>query len=216
MGRSTIAPATGGEVHATVDAPFGAQAAWWVQADWRGIDAASAFRMAETRVLPFGAALEGTARIDTRSGRTVPPRNAQHVDGSRRAWDRSPAGHRRVRDREGSLARHAGDRLGALTVNGKIGGVWNRQAASRSTFEGDLAVKTTDIGQSTRYAALFGLSSPSIVTRASGPLDATLSMGGIFTEPRFVGTATSTGADVRRSAAPRSRRSSTSRRSASR
>ena len=56
-------------------------------------------------------------------------------------------------------------RLGALSVNGKIGGVWNRQAASRSTFEGDLAVKTTDIGQSTRYAALFGLSSPSIVTR---------------------------------------------------
>ena len=196
VGRSTIAPATGGEVHATVDAPFGAQAAWWVQADWRGIDAASAFRLAETRVLPFGAALEGTARIDRAVGEpfrleahnTSTPRDARGT-----APLQGTVEFVIERDRWRATQAH---RLGALRVDGKIGGVWNRQAASRSTFEGDLAVKTTDIGQSTRYAALFGLSSPSIITRASGPLDATVTMGGIFTEPRFVGTARSTGADV--------------------
>ena len=196
VGRSTIAPATGGEVHATVDAPFGAQAAWWVQADWRGIDAASAFRMAETRVLPFGAALEGTARIERAVGEpfrleahnTSTPRDARGT-----APLQGTVEFVIERDRWRATQSH---RLGALSVNGKIGGVWNRQTASRSTFEGDLAVKTTDIGQSTRYAALFGLSSPSIVTGASGPLDATVKMGGIFTEPRFVGTAASSGAEV--------------------
>src|SRR4029453_9709055 len=87
-------------------------------------------------------------------------------------------------------------RIGALHVSGKIGGEWNRQTATRSTLNGDLAVKTGDVGEAARYAALFGLSSPWIVTSATGPMDASVKLGGIFTDPRFTGVANSPGVDV--------------------
>ena len=172
VSRSTITPATGGEIHATADVPFGAQTAWWVEADWRGLDAASAFRLANVSPLPFGAALAGTARIDRAPGE--PFRLELHnVAAPRAARGTAPlegeveffiAGTRwRANQRH---------RMGATFVEGRIGGVWNRQAATRSTFEGDLTVRTGNVGEAARYAALFGLETPAIVRNSRGPMDA--------------------------------------------
>lgn len=194
--RSTITPSTGGEVHATLDVPFGAESAWWIAADYRGVDAATAFRLAEVRVLPFGAALSGTARLDRRPGEpftlelhnVAVPRNHRGTAPLAGEVEFFVAGSRwRANQRH---------RVGSTRVDGRIGGVWNRQAASRSTFEGTLAVNTGDIGEAARYAALFGLTTPAVVRNAKGPLEASVSLGGIFTEPRFAGRATSTGVDV--------------------
>ena len=167
-----------------------AQAPWWIEADWRGLDAASAFRLAEVRVLPFGAALDGHRANRSRAGRAVPPRGAQHVDAarSRRARRRSTV-RSSSSSTEGAGAPTSVTGSAPLASSGRIGGVWNRQAASRSTFEGDLTLATTDIGETARYAALFGLTSPAIVNNTTGPLDATAKIGGIFIEPRFVGSA---------------------------
>jgi outer membrane protein assembly complex protein YaeT len=191
VSRSTITPRTGGEIHATLDVPFGADTAWWIDSTWRGLDAASAFRLAEVRVLPFGAALEGTARFDR--GRGEPWRLEVHNHSTARRADGTAPLDGDVEffvagDRWRANQRH---RMGATLVEGRIGGVWNRQAASRSTFEGTVTLDTANIGEAAGYAALFGLPAPSIVRGTSGPLQATAAMSGIFTAPRFVGTATS-------------------------
>ncbi|MGH7507561.1 MAG: hypothetical protein ACRELX_18050, partial [Longimicrobiales bacterium] len=68
VSQSTIRPATGGEVHATVDLPFDDDARWWVKASYEGIDAATAFRLSEVEPLPFGASLSGTALIEREPG----------------------------------------------------------------------------------------------------------------------------------------------------
>jgi outer membrane protein assembly complex protein YaeT len=84
-------------------------------------------------------------------------------------------------------------RMGSTYVEGDLGGVWNRQAASRSTFDGDLRVRTGNVGEAAHYAALFGLRSPAIVMNTSGPMSAEVKMSGEFTSPRFVGTAQTAG-----------------------
>lgn len=196
VSRSSIRPSTGGEIQATVDVPFAANAAWWIKANYTGIDAATAFRLSEVEPLPFGAALSGHAVIDRDAGEpfrlevhnTSVPRPGAGlapldgtvvfiIDGNRWSADQK-------------------HRMGATRVTGPIGGIWNRQAATRSTFEGELDVASGDLGEAARYASLFGLTTPAIVRNATGPVTADVTMSGTFTQPRFAGTLRSDGLDI--------------------
>jgi outer membrane protein assembly complex protein YaeT len=194
--RSVIRPATGGEVQATVDLSFAANSPWSITANYAGIDAASAFRLAEVQPLAFGAALAGRALI------TREPNEPFRLEVHNSATPRQVPGTAPLVGTvqfviEGNRWRANQDhRMGATHVTGPIGGVWNRQAASRSTFDGTLAVETEDLGEAARYAALFDLTTPEIVRAASGPVSADVTMSGMFTEPRFVGTARSEAVNI--------------------
>ncbi|MBA3269527.1 MAG: hypothetical protein H0T71_03380, partial [Acidobacteria bacterium] len=196
VSRATIRPATGGEIHATVDAPFGAQSRWWIKANYSNIDAGTGFRLANVNPLPFGAVLTGTAELDGGAGRPFGLR--LHNTSTPRA----PSGTAPLEGDvefviDGSRWRaNQRHRMGSTRVDGRIGGTWNRQAASRSTFDGNLAVTTGDVAEAARYAALFGLNTPEIVRGARGPMTAEVTIGGVFTEPRFVGTARTSGIDI--------------------
>lgn len=196
VSRAEIRPGTGGEVYATVDLAFDASSPWSIKANYAGIDAASAFRLAEVEPLAFGAALNGTALI------TRAPDQPFRLEVHNTATARAAAGTAPLAGTvefivEGSRWQARQDhRMGSTHVRGPIGGVWNRQAASRSTFEGTLAVDTADLGEAARHAALFGLTTPEIVRTASGPVTASVEMSGTFTEPRFMGTAQSNGLDI--------------------
>ncbi|HXG87285.1 MAG TPA: translocation/assembly module TamB domain-containing protein [Vicinamibacterales bacterium] len=196
VSKSTITPSTGGEIRATVDAPFGAQLPWWIEADYQGIDAATAFRLAETKPLPFGAAFAGNARIDRQPGQ--PFRLELHnVSTPRFARGTAPLAGDVEFFIEGNRWRaNQRHRMGVTQVDGRIGGVWNRQSATRSTFEGTLAVRTGNVAEAARYAAMFGLPAPQIVNDSRGPLEANVRISGIFTEPRFIGSAKSSGVEI--------------------
>ena len=189
--RSTIVPATGGTVEATADVGFGQQAPWWVAATWRGLDAAAAFRLADVHPLAFGASVTGNARIDRVAGE--PFRLQAHNESA----PKSVAGTAPLsgvvdflveRDRWRANQRH---RVGATSVDGPIGGIWNRQSVTQSTFDGQLVLRTENVGEAARFAALFGLATPAIVRDATGPVDATAQIGGVFNAPRFTGTLSS-------------------------
>ncbi len=198
VSRSIIKPSTGGEIRATVEVPFATGAPWWIKAAYDGIDAATAFRLAEVRPLPLGAALSGTATIDRAAGEpfrlevhnTAAPRNVRGT---------APLAGRVTFVIDGDRWRAEQDhRMGSTHVAGPLGGVWNRRAASQSTFDraNPLAVSTGDVSEAARFAALFGLAAPAIVTEMHGPLTADVTIGGTFTDPRFAGVAQSAGLDV--------------------
>jgi outer membrane protein insertion porin family len=191
VSQSSIRPDTGGEVQATVDVPFGADAPWWIKANYSGLDAATAFRMADVEPLPFGATLSGNAIIDRDPGE--PFRLEVHnTSVARDHPGTAPLDGNVVFIIEGARWSAEQDhRMGATHVSGDIGGVWNRQAATRSTFDGTLAVETGNLGEAVRYASLFGFAMPDIVENTTGPMTATVKMDGTFTEPRFVGSARS-------------------------
>ena len=196
VSRSTITPATGGSIQASVDFQFAETAPWWIDAKYQGIDAAAAFRLGDLAPLPFGAALTGTARLDGSPGQPF------RLQVNNRSAPRAAAGTAPI-DGEVEFAvegtrwradqRH---RMGATTVEGGIGGIWNRETVTQSTFDGTLAVRSGDVGEAARYAALFGLATPEIVRTAKGPLDAEVQMSGTFIAPRFVGSMRSAGLDI--------------------
>jgi hypothetical protein len=189
--RASIRPSTGGEVQATVDVPFGAQFPWWIKANYSGIDATTAFRLANVEPLPFGATLSGNAVIDRQPGR--PFRLEVHnMSAPVVRSGTAPLAGRVTFTIDGDRWRADQEhQMGGTHVTGVIGGFWNRQAATRSTFEGTLDVETDNVQEAARYAALFGFESPAIVMDTRGPLTATVAMGGIFTQPQFVGKASS-------------------------
>ena len=196
VSSATIRPNTGGEVQATVDVPFSAQSPWWIKANYTGIDAATAFRLANVEPLPFGATLSGSAVIDRAPGE--PFRLEVHNTSAPRGSAGTAPLDGRVRFviDGGRWSAEQDHRMGGTHVSGNIGGDWNRQAATRSTFEGTLAVETTDVAEAARNAALFGLASPAIVMDTRGPMTADVTMSGTFTEPRFVGSARSDGLEI--------------------
>jgi outer membrane protein assembly complex protein YaeT len=196
VSKAILHPATGGEVVAAAEVPFGQKLPWWLTANYSGLDAASAFRLAETEPLPFGAALRGTARLDARPGQ--PFRLEVHnTSAPRTARGTAPLSGTIEFVVEGDRWRaNQQQRIGATAVSGRIGGLWNRRAVSRSTFDGQLDVRTTDVGDAARVAALFGFAAPSLIRNSKGPLEATVSLSGAFTSPRFVGTARTAGLDV--------------------
>jgi outer membrane protein assembly complex protein YaeT len=196
VSKAILHPATGGEVVAAAEVPFGQKMPWWLTADYSGLDAATAFRLAETRPLPFGASLRGTARLDARPGR--PFRLEVHnTAGPRAANGTAPLSGTIEFFVEGNSWRaNQQQRIGATAVSGRIGGFWNRRSVSQSTFDGQLDVRTTDVGDAARTAALFGFSAPAIIRNSRGPLDATVNLSGQFTSPRFVGSASSPGLEV--------------------
>lgn len=198
VSRSVISPASGGEIQATLDVPFGRELPWWILAEWKELDAGAALALAEVRPLAFGSTLTGTARLDRRPGKPF------DVTAHNVSTPRPSAGSRSVPlegevdfvidgDRWRADQRH---RAGATRVSGAVGGRWNRAAPSQSTFGGDLSVTSGNIGEASRFATRFGLSLPDVLTGASGPLEARVVLGGVFAAPRFMGTATSTGADI--------------------
>jgi outer membrane protein assembly complex protein YaeT len=194
--RSIIRPATGGEVQATVNLVFADNSPWAIKAIYTGIDAASAFRLAEVRPLAFGAAVSGRALITREPGE--PFRLEVHNTATPRpASGRAPLAGTVKFLIEGNRWRADQDhRMGSTHVTGPIGGVWNRVSATESTFDGTLNVETGDVGEAARYAALFDLPTPAIVRTATGPVSADVTMSGTFTEPRFVGTARSDSLDI--------------------
>jgi outer membrane protein assembly complex protein YaeT len=196
VSRSSIRPATGGEVQATVDVPFSAASPWWIKATYQDIDAQTAFRLAEVDPLPFGAALSGNAVIDRAPGE--PFRLEVHnTSVPRRGTGTAPLDGEVVFVIDGNRWSAEQDHtMGATHVSGNIGGMWNRQSAARSTFEGTLAVESGDVGEAARYAALFDFAAPDIVMNSRGPMTAEVAMSGIFTDPRFVGTAKSDGVEI--------------------
>jgi outer membrane protein assembly complex protein YaeT len=196
VSRSTIAPATGGEVQATLEVPFADDAAWWIEANWKGLDAASAFRLAEVRVLPFGAALTGQTRIDRAPGTPFRLRatNVAHPRAGAAAAPLDGTVEFVVAGNRWSAAQE--HRVGTARVTGDLGGLWNRDAVTRSTFDGTLTIASTDLGDTVRIAALFGPEMPAILRDASGPIAATVTIGGTFGEPLFTGSMTSDRASV--------------------
>jgi len=196
VSKAVLHPATGGEVVAAVDFPFGKSTPWWLTANYSELDAATAFRLAEVDPLPFGAAIKGTVRLDAKPGQ--PFRLEIHNSSTpRTARGTAPLSGDVEFFVEGNRWR-AGQRhrIGATAVSGRLAGTWNRQVVTRSTFSGRLDVRTGNVGEAARYAALFGLTTPAIVRNSSGPMDALVDVTGQFNAPRFIGTAHTTGLDV--------------------
>ncbi len=195
VSKAILHPSTGGEAVAAADVPFG-KMPWWLTANYSGLDAATAFRLAEVKPLPFGAAIEGTARLDARPGEpfrlevhnSSTPRSVRGTSPLSGDIEFSVQGNRWSAEQRQSL--------GATMVSGRIGGTWNREAVLRSTFEGRLEMRTTNVGDAAQTAALFGLAAPAIMRNTTGPLDATVDMSDTFASPRSVGSATTPGVDV--------------------
>lgn len=196
VSKAILHPRSGGEVVTSVEFPFGKSMPWWLVANYTDIDAATAFRLAEVDPLPFGASLRGTARLDGRPGHPF-RLEVRNTSTPRAARGTAPlAGDIVFTVNDNRWTAQQDHRLGLTSARGTIGGIWNRDAVTRSTFDGRLDVHSSNIGDATRTAALFGLTTPAFVRDARGPMDAVVNLSGTFTSPRFVGHAKTPGVDV--------------------
>src|SRR5690606_1342687 len=167
---------------------FGEDGPWRITAKYAGLDAETAFRLADIDPLPFGASLAGTATIDGAAGEPF-VLDVRNTSSPRAAPGKAPLDGRVRFVVDGNRWRaEQSHRVGTTEVIGPLGGTWNREQVVRSTFDGTLAVTTGDVGEAVRYASLFGFDTPGMVQQIRGPLTADVQVGGVFASPEFSGT----------------------------
>jgi len=181
-----ITPESGGAVRAKFNVPWGRAATSTAAAEWRGLDAQAALRLAGVNPQAIGGAFEGKGtfefgeprrfvianRSTGRSGRGVVPMtgtiNATIV-GDDYQYDHDHA-------------------FPGFTFEGRMSGRINRQVALQSTMQGPAHARLGEVAEAAQSAETLGFSVAAIMHDVHGALDAPMTLDGSYQEPQVVTT----------------------------
>jgi outer membrane protein insertion porin family len=185
-----ISPESGGQISASFEVPWGGEnGASSATAEWRGLDAQAALRLANLDPQPIGAAFEGsgtftfgeprrftiTNRSTGRAGRGVVP-----VTGTITA---TLAGDDYSFEHD-----HA---FPGFTFEGQMRGRINRSSAVLTTMSGPAHARVSDVAAAVASIETLGAPVAAIMHEIRGPLDAPMTLGGSYRYPEITTTVTS-------------------------
>ena len=189
-----ISPQSGGSIRTKFTVPWGKASISTAEADWTGIDAQAALRLADVNPQAIGGAFEGhgtfefsdprrfviSNRSSGRAGRGVVPMtgtiNATIVGDDYR-FD-----HRNA--------------FPGFVLEGKMNGRIKRGAALLSTMNGPAHALVSDIGEAAATARTLGFSVADIMLETHGAIDAPMTLAGSYKFPEITTTVTGDAVDL--------------------
>src|SRR6478736_4502720 len=186
-----ITPQSGGSISAKFNVPWGKDIISTAAAEWSGLDAQAAFRLANVDPLPIGARFEGKGTFEFGDPRRLVVSN--------RAIG---AGGRGVVPMTGTIAAtivaddykfdHKNSFPG-FEFEGRMSGHFNRTTALLTTMSGPAHARVSDVGQAGASVQTLGFPIADIMLRTHGALDAPMTLGGSYrfpeVEPQISGDA---------------------------
>jgi outer membrane protein insertion porin family len=184
-----VTPQSGGEVRARFEVPWGRAGVSSAGAEWRGLDAQAALRMANVDPQNIGAALEGSGtftfgdprrfeivnRSTGRTGRGVVPMTGTitaTIVGDDYSYDHDHA-------------------FPGFTFEGRMRGRINRGAATLTTMSGPAHARVSDVATAVGSIETLGFPVSTIMHDVRGPLDAEMTLGGTYRNPEVETTVAS-------------------------
>ena len=189
-----LSPQSGGSIRTKFTVPWGKASISTAEADWTGIDAQAALRLADVNPQAIGGAFEGhgtfeftdprrfviSNRSSGRAGRGVVPMtgtiNATIVGDDYR-FD-----HRNA--------------FPGFVFEGKMNGRIKRGAALLSTMNGPAHALVSDIGEAAATARTLGFSIADIMLETHGAIDAPMTLAGSYKFPEITTTVTGDAVDL--------------------
>lgn len=189
-----IAPRSGGSIRARFTVPWGKASISTAEADWRGIDAQAALRMADVNPQQIGGAFEGHGTFEFSEPR-------RFVIANRSSGRAGPG----VVPMTGTInATIVGDdyrfdhrnAFPGFVFEGKMNGRIKRGAALLSTMNGPAHARVSDIGTAAASARTLGFSIADIMLETHGAVDAPMTLGGSYKFPEVTTTVSGDAVDL--------------------
>lgn len=189
-----ISPRSGGSIRAKFNVPWGKAAISTAAAEWSGIDAQAALRLADVNPQAIGGAFEGHGTFEFseprrfvianrsagRSGRGVVP-----MTGTINA---TIVGDDYQFDHQNSFP--------GFVLEGKMNGRIKRGDALLSTMNGPAHAKVSDIGEAAASARTLGFTIADIMLETHGAIDAPMTLAGSYRFPEIETTVAGDAVDL--------------------
>ncbi|HET9703680.1 MAG TPA: translocation/assembly module TamB domain-containing protein [Vicinamibacterales bacterium] len=178
-----IKPASNGQIRAGFTVPWGRDRASSATAEWSGLDAHAALRLANVDDQPIGAAFDGSATLTFGEPRRITLTN--------RSTGRPGRG---VVPMTGTItATFVGDdyqydhdhAFPGFTFEGRMSGRFNRTQATLTTMQGPAHAHISDVGQAVASIETLGFPVAAIMRDVHGPLEAPMTLGGSYRYPQI-------------------------------
>ena len=178
-----VTPQSGGRISAAFTVPWGRDSVSTASAEWRGLDAQAALRLADLDPQPIGAAFDGSGTFTFDTPRRIVVTN--------RATGR---GGRGVVPMTGTIAATiVGDdysydhdhQFPGFAFEGEMRGRINRGAATLSTMRGPAHARISDVATAATSIETLGFPVATIMHQVRGALDAPMTLGGSYRHPEI-------------------------------
>jgi autotransporter translocation and assembly factor TamB len=179
--RVVASPASGGQVEATFDVPFG-DAPLTANATWEGVDARVFLRVANIDERPIGARLDGQARFAGGAEQQLAVRADFSAMRERGVTPLDGRIEMDVRGTRWTLTHTA--RTGGVSTTGSAGGQLDADAVMNSTIAGPVTVTVTSLAEASDSLAPHGLELPAAIRDMTGAIDADVTLAGTLASPR--------------------------------
>lgn len=179
----TLIPQSGGEIRAAFKVPWGKTPPSTASAEWKGVDAQAALRMADVEPQAIGASFDGSGTFEFGE-----PRRFEITNRS------SGRGGRNVVPMTGTVrATIVGDdyrfdhnhRLPGFDFEGRMSGRINRKTALLSTMGGPAHARVSDVATAAASLATLGFPVPEIAAEVHGAVDLPMTLGGSYRLPEI-------------------------------
>jgi outer membrane protein insertion porin family len=178
-----ISPQSGGSIRTKFTVPWGKTSISTAEANWSGVDAQAALRLADVNPQAIGGAFDGHGTFEFSEPRRFVIAN--------RSTGRSGPG---VVAMTGTIdATIVGDdyrfdhqnTFRGFVFEGQMNGRIKRGAALLSTMNGPAHARVSDIGEAAASARTLGFSIADIMLETHGAIDAPMTLGGSYKFPEF-------------------------------
>ncbi|MEO8678764.1 MAG: translocation/assembly module TamB domain-containing protein [Vicinamibacterales bacterium] len=189
-----LKPSTGGEIRAAFNVPWGKLPPSSARAEWKDLDAQSAFRLGEFAPQRIGAAFRGNGTFEFGEIRRYEIWNRAAARASR--GDVPLTGELHAKLVGDNWAIEHAHQVPGLAFDGKTAGRIDNATIEATTLEGPAHAKVSDLATAANSAAMLGIDMPAIASRIHGALDAPMTLSGSFRDPKVDTTLAADALDV--------------------
>jgi len=189
-----ISPRTGGSIRAKFTVPWGKASISTAEADWRGIDAQAALRLANVSPQGIGGRFEGRGSFEFSEPRRFVISNRSTGQAARFMVPMTGTINATIVGDDYRFDHR--NAFPGFVFEGKMHGRINRSEALLSTMNGPAHARVSDVAQAAATAGTLGFSITEIMLETHGAIDAPMTLGGSYRFPEISTTITGDAVDL--------------------
>ena len=189
-----IAPQSGGSVRAKFTVPWGKASISSAEADWSGIDAQAALRLANVSPQSIGGRFDGHGTFEFSEPRRFQISNRSIGQAARFMVPMTGTVNATIVGDDYRFDHR--NAFPGFVFEGKMHGRINRREALLSTMNGPAHAAVSDVAQAAATAGTLGFSIAQVMLETHGAIDAPMTLGGSYRFPEISTTVTGDAVDL--------------------
>ncbi len=189
-----VSPQSGGAIRARFTVPWGSRSVSTAAAEWNGVDAQAALRLADVDPQAIGGTFDGRGTFEFAEPRRFVISNRSTGKAGRGVVPMTGTIEATIVGDEYRYT-HANSFPG-FDFDGEMAGTIKRGAATLSTMSGPAHARVIDVAEAAKSIATLGFPVADIMLRTHGAVDAPMTLGGVYRYPEVTTDVTGGAVDI--------------------